>query len=847
MAQPSAEIPTVELPENLGANPCAKHLGQLATALHAFGIPDGMHRVGEFVGLGDNPPPALLAGLGEAHTALSDDIEDIEMARLLLLQMLASQPPGTVRVSVYDPRLTGAFADFSSLGPELFEHVHAGGLRNLLDDLTKHVATLANTRNPVGTITEPWRVVLLMGGEELTPKEREQVSRMIAGGAEWGSIIALGVPLAEDPWLRTGWPGNIPVAPDPPVPAPLIASRGREIAAAAKEGMKPPDLSAIVPAERWTGSAVRGLRGSLGLGPDGRPYYVTLGDENPHALVTGTTGAGKTVTLNALLTSLTQEYGADELSLMMLDFKEGTGVAGYAPNDRDPTWLPHAMLVGTNVNEDPEFAIKALEYLQAQISIRAAAAKRVGAGDYAGLRQADPTGDWKRIVAVIDEFQVLLKGPYANDAVRILTDLSQRARSAGIHLVLASQSVDGISALYAKHGALFTNVSLRIALMGGTMLNQFNKVGDTVPKYHAAINNRMGAVDANVIVRVAAATTDEVTKYKREAHQHRPVRNRPPRVFDGDDVPKLATAVEFDRLRPVEVGDPKVLFADEFSVEGGSAGIDLTRQPGRNAVVIGQRVEEVARVMDTAARSLAKQRLPGAAEFAFVCVDTQMAGAVDRISADLRKQGHTVRVVRPRDAPKFLSETSTRLQGGDDSDNYVFVYGGDAGGTIMDPEKTRTINMEGRKATVGTGTIVRAGQTIAAYEGDVEPIVAPATGSVAVRGDQITFTRVEKTGRESLREVMERGPENGTWVIGSFSGTARMSEVFKVSGITRYDSVGAYVAAGVPLTELNPLTPGAPVTGNAPGADRRNRAQFFDRYSGQPRRTVIPYAIPDES
>src|SRR4029453_3289999 len=81
------------------------------------------------------------------------------------------------------------------------------------------------------------------------------------------------------------------------------------------------------------------------------------------------------------------------------------------------------------------------------------------------LRAEDPAGHWPRIVAVIDEFQVLLAGrdAMADEAVALLEGLARRGRSQGIHLVLASQDVSGIEALWGRSG-LIAQFTLRIAL-----------------------------------------------------------------------------------------------------------------------------------------------------------------------------------------------------------------------------------------------------------------------------------------------------------------------------------------------------------------------------------------------
>jgi hypothetical protein len=72
-------------------------------------------------------------------------------------------------------------------------------------------------------------------------------------------------------------------------------------------------------------------------------------------------------------------------------------------------------------------------------------------------RRARRPASRARILCVIDEFQVLLAGndPMATEAVRCCESLARKGRSYGIHLILASQTVLGVEALYAKRDSIF--------------------------------------------------------------------------------------------------------------------------------------------------------------------------------------------------------------------------------------------------------------------------------------------------------------------------------------------------------------------------------------------------------
>ena len=86
-----------------------------------------------------------------------------------------------------------------------------------------------------------------------------------------------------------------------------------------------------------------------------------------------------------------------------------------------------------NVNTDREFGLALLRFLGGELRRRADAAKQHEVTNLAELRHEDPDGVWPRIVAVVDEFQVLLAGrdAVATEAVDLLEDLARRGRSQG--------------------------------------------------------------------------------------------------------------------------------------------------------------------------------------------------------------------------------------------------------------------------------------------------------------------------------------------------------------------------------------------------------------------------------
>lgn len=173
----------------------------------------------------------------------------------------------------------------------------------------------------------------------------------------------------------------------------------------------------------------------------------------PHLLVAGSTGSGKSVCLNVILISLLYKLGPEDLKLILIDPKR---VEFVTYNN-----LPH-MLVPKAINE-PQEALNALEWAIKEMSRRYTlfGNKNVRSfKEYNSLPEVYRGDDPKipYIVIVVDELAdlMMIAGRELEDKIKRLTQL---ARAAGIHLIIATQrpSVDVIT------GIIKSNLPSRIA------------------------------------------------------------------------------------------------------------------------------------------------------------------------------------------------------------------------------------------------------------------------------------------------------------------------------------------------------------------------------------------------
>lgn len=179
----------------------------------------------------------------------------------------------------------------------------------------------------------------------------------------------------------------------------------------------------------------------LGLGKDvsGNPLAADLG-AMPHLLIAGTTGSGKSVCVNAIVSCLLLQNTPDDLRFVMVDPKrvELTYFNG----------IPHLL---DRVVVDLNRVVPVLQWVAGQMDIRYQKFAQEGLrniDDY--NRRMEQSGRKKMhyIVVVIDELaDLMMLSPHETE--QVITRLAQLARATGIHLVIATQrpSVDVVTGL----------------------------------------------------------------------------------------------------------------------------------------------------------------------------------------------------------------------------------------------------------------------------------------------------------------------------------------------------------------------------------------------------------------
>ncbi len=190
-----------------------------------------------------------------------------------------------------------------------------------------------------------------------------------------------------------------------------------------------------------------GLRAVVGQSA-GEPLTLDLRSQGPHALVGGTTGAGKSEFLQSWVLGMAAGYSPDTLTFLFVDYKGGAAFAECIS-------LPHS--VGMVTDLSPHLVRRALTSLNAELRYREHILNARKAKDLAELqRRGDPDAP-PSLVIVVDEFAALVQE--VPEFVDGMVNVAQRGRSLGLHLILATQRPAGVI-----KDNLRANTNLRVAL-----------------------------------------------------------------------------------------------------------------------------------------------------------------------------------------------------------------------------------------------------------------------------------------------------------------------------------------------------------------------------------------------
>lgn len=208
-------------------------------------------------------------------------------------------------------------------------------------------------------------------------------------------------------------------------------------------------------------NAPKPLMIALGRGLSGKALFGNLA-KMPHALIAGTTGSGKSVTIHSVIVSLLYRNGPEDLRFIMVDPKR-VELTLYNK-------IPHLL---TPVITDPKKTILALKWAAKEMDRRYDILESHSVKDITSYHEnilaKDKSGELERmpyIVIIIDELADIMQ-TYPRELESGIVRLAQMSRAVGIHLILSTQrpSVNVIT------GLIKANVPTRIALQVASQID----------------------------------------------------------------------------------------------------------------------------------------------------------------------------------------------------------------------------------------------------------------------------------------------------------------------------------------------------------------------------------------
>jgi DNA segregation ATPase FtsK/SpoIIIE, S-DNA-T family len=657
--------------------------------------------------------------------------QGIETLRATMLRLFTAIPPGRVRFTIIDPVGLGEnFAGFmhavdheeALIGGRIWtESMH---IEQRLTDLTDHMEnviqkylrnefeTLEQYNLQAGELLEPYRFLVIADlPVNFSMEAVKRLNSIITSGARCGVYTLIMYDARQD--LPAGmhledmvansvhlvyknqrfvWQNEVfqqfGLEVDAVPAEERLTALVHTVAAAAKDSSRVEvAFETIAPPDNqyWSADSAKGLTVPIGRTGARRLQRLSLGrDVAQHVLIAGKTGSGKSTLLHVIATNLSLWYAPDQVEFYLIDFKRGVEFKTYVTHH-----LPHARAVA--IESDREFGLSILRRLDAEMSRRGELFRKAGVENIASYRQA--TGiTVPRTVLIVDEFQIFFSEDdrLAQDAAIMLEQLVRQGRAFGIHVLLGSQTLGGMSGLSrTTMGQMAVRVALQCSEADSQLiLDDSNVAARLLSRPGEAIYNDAGGLaTGNSPFQTAwlpDSTRDTYLCRLHELVRARSVHTEPMIVFEGN-VP--ADIRENNQLKAcIETGGqatdgvPRVWLGEPVTIKDPTA-VTFPRQSGANLLVISQREVPALSIMAAALISLAVQHEVHPARFVIfdgTQGDSAQTGTLQKITDAFHLDS---RLVEWRAVPEMITAIADEVQRRRESDSpaprtiYVIVHG----------------------------------------------------------------------------------------------------------------------------------------------------------------------------
>ena len=348
----------------------------------------------------------------------------------------------------------------------------------------------------------------------------------------------------------------------------------------------------------------------LPIGSSGKSNITRLIMGNPdaqdikqHALIEGTTGAGKSILLHAIITSALMKYSPQELQLFLLDYKEAVEFKIYSEYD-----LPSIRVL--SLESDREFGRDVFSMIMMEYKDRGDLFRKAGVDNIKAYREKT-----KKIVPmlliIVDEFRLMYgdgSDTISKELFNNILILARDGRAFGIHMIFAYQDMkvpDDIA----------SQMALRFALTGSSNVIDDNSQIQLLQPFHAVFNDKVGE-----------KSNDRIFQVMYPKAEHRDILAQIEKLEKGENyeafikIPKKIMYKNFEEYRQhpfnkLMMGDSdsedslpedsqfflsigeNYSFADRFI-------INISHQKGDNCLVVTENTSEAVKIIENSIISL---------------------------------------------------------------------------------------------------------------------------------------------------------------------------------------------------------------------------------------------------